>query len=77
MAHDAHAHDHGHDHSHEAHGHGHSHAHGHHHGPTDTGDWRYGVGLIVNLAFVAAEFGAGFLSHSTALMADAGHNLSD
>ncbi|RZL27782.1 MAG: cation transporter [Rubrivivax sp.] len=50
MAHDAHAHDHhGHDHSH----HGHSHAHGHHHGPTDTGDWRYGVGLIVNLVFVA------------------------
>ncbi|KQS55109.1 MAG: cation transporter [Brevundimonas sp.] len=77
MAQDAHAHDHGHDHSHAAHGHGHGHAHGHHHGPTDTGDWRYGVGLIVNLAFVAAEFGAGFLSHSTALMADAGHNLSD
>jgi cobalt-zinc-cadmium efflux system protein len=77
MAHDAHAHAHepGGDHAH--HRHGHSHAHGHHHGPTDTGDWRYGVGLIVNLLFVAAEFTAGFLSHSTALMADAGHNLSD
>ena len=56
------------------HHHGH---HGHAHGPVDTGDWRYGVGLIVNLAFVACEFGAGIVSGSTALMADAGHNLSD
>lgn len=43
----------------------------------DTGDWRYAVGLIVNLAFVACEFGAGLWADSTALMADAGHNLSD
>ena len=90
MAHD-HAHDHddhahaGHDHSHghsHSHGHGHDHGHshgigGHHHGPVDTGDWRYAVGLIVNLAFVACEFGAGLWADSTALMADAGHNLSD
>ena len=71
-------HHHGHDdHGHD-HGHGHDHAHGgHHHGPVDTGDWRYAVGLIVNLAFVAVEFGAGVFSGSTALMADAGHNLSD
>lgn len=63
-----------------AHGHDHGHAHGpggHAHGPVDTGDWRYAVGLIVNLAFVAIEFGAGVFSQSTALMADAGHNLSD
>lgn len=90
MAHD-HAHDHddhshaGHGHSHghsHGHGHGHDHGHshgigGHHHGPVDTGDWRYAVGLIVNLAFVACEFGAGIWADSTALMADAGHNLSD
>jgi len=88
MAHD-HAHDHddhshaGHGHSHgHSHGHGHDHGHshgvgGHHHGPVDTGDWRYAVGLIVNLAFVACEFGAGLWADSTALMADAGHNLSD
>ncbi len=70
-------HDH-HDHDHHDHGHGHSHGHhGHAHGPVDTGDWRYGVGLLVNLAFVVVEFGAGFVSGSTALMADAGHNLSD
>ncbi|HVL40804.1 MAG TPA: cation diffusion facilitator family transporter [Brevundimonas sp.] len=75
MAHAHHDHDHSHDH---AHGHDHGHAHGgHHHGPVDTGDWRYAVGLIVNLAFVGVEFGAGLFSGSTALMADAGHNLSD
>jgi cobalt-zinc-cadmium efflux system protein len=68
------AHAHGsHDHAHD-HGHGHG---GHHHGPADTGDWRYAVGLIINLVFVAIEFGAGVFSGSTALMADAGHNLSD
>lgn len=70
------------DHHHHDHGHGHAHGHahgsgGHHHGPVDTGDWRYAVGLMVNLAFVAVEFGAGLVSGSTALMADAGHNLSD
>ncbi|MEN5170571.1 cation diffusion facilitator family transporter [Brevundimonas pondensis] len=78
------AHDHAHDHSHAGHDHSHGHEHGHshgigghHHGPVDTGDWRYAVGLIVNLAFVACEFGAGLWADSTALMADAGHNLSD
>jgi len=80
--HDHHDHDHGHaghshghgGHSHGGHGHG---GHGHAHGPVDTGDWRYGVGLLINLAFVACEFGAGLFSGSTALLADAGHNLSD
>lgn len=87
MAHAHGSHDHAHDHGRgHGHGHGHDHAHGHdhshgpgghHHGPVDTGDWRYAVGLLVNLAFVAVEFGAGIVSGSTALMADAGHNLSD
>jgi cobalt-zinc-cadmium efflux system protein len=74
-----HTHDPDHDHD-PGHDHGHAHAHGpggHHHGPVDTGDWRYAVGLIINLAFVAIEFGAGIFSGSTALMADAGHNMSD
>ena len=66
-------HDHaGHDHPGPHHGPG-----GHHHGPVDTGDWRYAVGLLINLVFVAVEFGAGVFSGSTALLADAGHNLSD
>ncbi len=70
---------HAHDHSHDGHDHaGNSHgAGGHNHGPVDTGDWRYALGLVVNLVFVAVEFGSGLFSHSTALMADAGHNLSD
>jgi cobalt-zinc-cadmium efflux system protein len=34
-------------------------------------------GITLNLIFVAAEFTAGFITHSLALMADAGHNLSD
>jgi cobalt-zinc-cadmium efflux system protein len=72
-----HSHDHaGHDHHDHDHGHGHDHGH-HHHGPVDTGDWRYAVGLTINLVFVAIEFTTGLLSNSTALMADAGHNLSD
>ncbi len=74
-----HAHSHAHDHpDHEEAGHHHGHGHhGHAHGPVDTGDWRYAVGLVVNLAFVACEFGAGLIADSTALLADAGHNLSD
>ncbi|MBU4195670.1 MAG: cation transporter, partial [Alphaproteobacteria bacterium] len=67
--------DHGHDSSHSHHHH--HHGHGHAHGPVDTGDWRYAVGLVVNLAFVFCEFGAGLIADSTALLADAGHNLSD
>jgi cobalt-zinc-cadmium efflux system protein len=77
MAHAHHDHSHDHDHGH-GHAGGHAHGHGgHSHGPVDTGDWRYAVGLVVNLAFVGVEFGAGLFSGSTALMADAGHNLSD
>ena len=87
MAHDHDDHDHAdHDHDHHghdhapghAHSHGHSHGHGHHHhAPADTGDWRYLLALVLNLGFVAVEFVAGYLAQSTALMADAGHNLSD
>lgn len=86
MAHTPHSHSHDehvhHEHIHDHdHGHHHHHHHGigghHHHAPTNTGDWRYGVGLVVNLLFVVAEFGAGWWAGSSALMADAGHNLSD
>lgn len=37
----------------------------------------FAVGTGLNLAFVLAEGVYGFLSHSMALLADAGHNLSD
>lgn len=65
------AHGHGHASGHHHHGHGHAHAH------SPPGDWRYGVGLLVNLLYVAVEFGFGLATGSTALLADAGHNLSD
>jgi cobalt-zinc-cadmium efflux system protein len=81
--HDDHAHDHDHehdDHDHDDHAHhGHSHAHGHHHhhGPADLGDKRYLIGIVLNLGIVVAEAIAGVIGNSTALFADASHNLSD
>ncbi|MBL8772121.1 MAG: cation transporter [Phenylobacterium sp.] len=73
-----HAHDHGHAHGHD-HGHGGGHAHGHHHhhhAPKDMG-WAFGIGVVLNTAFVAVEAGLGFWTGSMSLLADAGHNLSD
>jgi cobalt-zinc-cadmium efflux system protein len=35
------------------------------------------VGIVLNIVFVVAEFGAGFFSNSLSLISDAGHNLSD
>jgi cobalt-zinc-cadmium efflux system protein len=49
------------------------HAHHHHH---DGGE-RYSIAIALNIAFVALEAGAGLIANSTALLADAGHNLSD
>lgn len=62
-----------HDHNHAHHGHG---AHGHSHAPADFGR-AFAIGTALNLGFVAIEGAAGFLTHSMALLADAGHNLSD
>ncbi len=60
------------------HAHAHEHGHSHrHHAPPAGADWRYGAAIALNLAFVAAEATAGVLANSTALLADAGHNLSD
>ncbi|MBU1253435.1 MAG: cation diffusion facilitator family transporter [Alphaproteobacteria bacterium] len=60
---------HSHSHQHEA-GHGHSHA------PADFGN-AFLIGIVLNTAFVAIEATYGWLSGSMALIADAGHNLSD
>jgi len=71
-------HDHDHDHHHGHHGHDHSHAHGHHHhGDPNTMGRAFVIAIVLNSVFVAVEFFYGFLANSTALMADAGHNLSD
>jgi cobalt-zinc-cadmium efflux system protein len=71
-AHDlAHAHDHG-----SPHGHRHAGGHHHHHTPSEFGA-RFALGALLNIGFVGAEAVYGLIGHSTALLADAGHNLSD
>ncbi len=92
MQHDEHEHEHhehGHSHAdahepaqeHGAHEHGahaHSHGHGHVHAlPSDRGSSRMAIAVALNIAFVLVEGGFGFVSNSVALIADAGHNLSD
>jgi cobalt-zinc-cadmium efflux system protein len=60
----------------ESHAHIHSHGHGHAHTPGDYGR-AFAVGVALNLGFVVAETVFGFVANSMALLADAGHNLSD
>jgi cobalt-zinc-cadmium efflux system protein len=77
--HHGHAGDHAHDHGHEAargHDHGHGHGHHHHADPGNAGR-AFALAIVLNTAFVALELAYGFIANSTALMADAGHNLSD
>jgi cobalt-zinc-cadmium efflux system protein len=62
-------------HSH-GHGHDHGHAHGHSHAPADFGR-AFLIGTALNLGFVVIEAGFGIAVNSMALLADAGHNLSD
>lgn len=61
-----------HDHAH----HGHDHPHHAHPAP---GGWNraFALGIALNLGFVVIEAVYGWLSGSLALLADAGHNLSD
>lgn len=71
-----------HHHFHERHGHDHGHHHGHHHGHAHghgaTGHGpAFAIAIALNTLFVVAEVAASFVSGSTALLADAGHNLGD
>lgn len=50
--------------------------HDHSHAPADFGR-AFAIGTLLNLGFVAIEGAAGFIFDSVALLADAGHNLSD
>jgi cobalt-zinc-cadmium efflux system protein len=59
-----------------AHAHPHDHSHAHGHAPAGPGR-AFAIGVALNFAFVLAETGAGLWSGSLALLADAGHNLSD
>ncbi|HEX4495536.1 MAG TPA: cation diffusion facilitator family transporter [Thermoanaerobaculia bacterium] len=65
-------------HSHAGHSHGHSHSHGHAHshgGGSSRSRLLWTLGLIV--LYMVAEAVGGWLTHSLALLADAGHMLSD
>src|SRR3954454_16408082 len=62
----------------DGHSHAHGHAHAHSHGGDDAALGRaFGIGVPLNLAFVVVEAAFGFTANSMALVADAGHNLSD
>jgi cobalt-zinc-cadmium efflux system protein len=66
----------GHDHGgHAAHDHGHG-GHGHSHAPADFGR-AFAIGIALNVGFVIVEAVYGIIAGSMALLADAGHNLSD
>ena len=56
--------------------HEHHHHHHEHHAPRGYG-LAFAVGIALNFAFVVVEGVYGVLAHSMALLADAGHNLSD
>jgi cobalt-zinc-cadmium efflux system protein len=56
--------------------HSHEHAHDHPHEPLGY-DTAFAAGALLNAAFVIVEGTYGLIGHSMALLADAGHNLSD
>ncbi len=62
----------------QSHNHDHSHGDEHHHHvlPGNFGS-AFVIAIALNTVFVIVEFVYGFIANSTALMADAGHNLSD
>jgi cobalt-zinc-cadmium efflux system protein len=63
------------DHAH-SHALAHTHGDGHAHAPADYGR-AFAIGIALNVGFVVAETVFGFIANSMALLADAGHNLSD
>ena len=85
----AHPHANGHSHSHvpspshapsPSPGHNHSHSHGghhHHHAPVAGHGRAFAIAVSLNVAIVLIQGIYGVIAHSTALLADAGHNLSD
>ncbi|WP_230417523.1 cation diffusion facilitator family transporter [Paraburkholderia polaris] len=85
-SHDSHgrqSHDHSHDshagHKHAGHNHGaHNHAGHHHaHAPVAGHGRAFALAVALNAAIVVVQAVYGVIAHSTALLADAGHNLSD
>lgn len=84
-SHDSHStHKHGDHNSHAGHNHGtrshgsHSHAgHSHAHAPVAGHGRAFALAVALNVAIVVVQAVYGVIAHSTALLADAGHNLSD
>src|SRR5690349_12375972 len=75
------AHDHahtaeGHDHSH-GHSHAHDHSRDHHHGGDEKNESRIAIAALLTGGFMGVELIGGIIAGSLALMADAGHMLSD
>ncbi len=66
-------------HQHADHSHSHNHAHGHAHShiPKDMSSNRIGWAFLLNVCFTIIEFIGGYLTNSTAIMADAVHDLGD
>ncbi len=58
------------------HDHSHAHAHAHAHAPANF-NRAFAIGIVLNIVFVAIEAFYGWRVNSLALLADAGHNLSD
>ncbi|BAN23843.1 cation diffusion facilitator family transporter [Caballeronia insecticola] len=80
--HEEHDHQHAHGEAHDHRGHGHDHGHGsgghhHHHAPQAGQGRTFALAVGLNVLIVIVQGIYGFLAHSTALLADAGHNLSD
>lgn len=71
------AHDHAHDYAHDPGAHTpHGHDHARDHAPKSFGR-AFAIGIALNIGFVLIEAIFGIVGHSVALLADAGHNLSD
>lgn len=70
---------HDHDHLHSDHAHGHDHGPGHSHAPTVSAanERRVGLAALLTGGFMVAEVVGGIVSGSLALLADAGHMLTD
>lgn len=75
--HQGHAHSQGHGHHHHLSGGHHSGGHGHHHFHGNGNEQRVGIAALLTGIFMLAEVVAGIVSGSLALIADAGHMLTD
>lgn len=60
-----------------SHNHNDQHHHDHHHHQVSNYNFAFAIGILLNTLFVVIETGYGIMAGSLALIADAGHNLSD